>query len=958
MRPISSPGRLFAGQVAFADGETSKTISIDVQGDVAFEADEAFTVTLSNATGGAGIGDGTGAGTIVNDDLSSAGTTATIDFSLLSIPFANGPSPFYGPKFPNPYHYFEHGLHFSTDAAGFIRRGQAPDGFALSNYAVFGILYIRPITSDPFGIVSIDLDGLNGNGASAVTYNFTAMTVDGQTRTASFTTDATLGLQTYSFPPGFVGLMELSWIMTGGSRMGLFDNVVVNATETHSFVGTDEWDVMAGTDGDDVFLLNSDDIQGRHDIVSGRGGNDLFYFGRAFLSDAVDGGEGEDRLLLQGSNYYPLALTMTGVETVVLLAGSDTTYGDIAGNYYVYDLYTQDAVVGAGRLLRIDGSALRVGETFAFDGTRELDGRFELTGGGGDDVLTAGFGNDSLNGGPGSDLIDGSLGADVMAGGAGDDVFLVDNAGDTIVETGGQGNDRLFASVSYTLTAGAEVELLTTDFNPGTAAINLTGNELANAIYGNAGANQLNGGGGADTLVGFGRQRLVSSSTMPAMRSCESCRRGQRPGVRERRAITLAAGAEVEMLTTDAMPARRRSTSPATSSPRRSTAMPAPTCSTAAAAATPWSGSAATTSIFVDNAGDVVQEAAGGGTDRVFASVSYTLAAGAHVEMLTTDCNAGTAAINLTGNELAQAIFGNAGANLLDGGGGADSLVGFGGDDCYFVVDGREAVFESAGGGNDRVFASVDYRLQAGADGRDCSPPTCNVGTAAINLTGNELANIIYGNAGANMLDGGGGARRAGRPRRQRLLLRRRCRRSHRIEAAGGGNDRVFASVSYTLDGRRGGRDADHRLQCRHGGDQPDRQRARQHHLRQCRRQRARRQGRRRQRWSAWRAPTPSRSPPRSAPAMSTRSSTSPPAPTRSRSTMRCSPGSAPARSPPARSSPARAAADADDRIIYNSATGPLFFDADGTGAGAAVQFATLEPRPGADRRRLCRDLT
>ena len=62
-------GVLPSGSVSFATGETSKVITVDVQGDTTVELNENFTVTLSNATNGATITTATATGTIQNDDF-------------------------------------------------------------------------------------------------------------------------------------------------------------------------------------------------------------------------------------------------------------------------------------------------------------------------------------------------------------------------------------------------------------------------------------------------------------------------------------------------------------------------------------------------------------------------------------------------------------------------------------------------------------------------------------------------------------------------------------------------------------------------------------------------------------------------------------------------------------------------------------------------------------------------
>ena len=79
---------------------------------------------------------------------------------------------------------------------------------------------------------------------------------------------------------------------------------------------------------------------------------------------------------------------------------------------------------------------------------------------------------------------------------------------------------------------------------------------------------------------------------------------------------------------------------------------------------------------IIDNAGDVVTENAGQGTDTVQSSIGYTL--GANVENGTLT---GTAAINGVGNELNNIMIGNAAANLLYGMAGNDTLDGGLGND-------------------------------------------------------------------------------------------------------------------------------------------------------------------------------------------------------------------------------------------------------------------------------------
>jgi Ca2+-binding RTX toxin-like protein len=149
---------------------------------------------------------------------------------------------------------------------------------------------------------------------------------------------------------------------------------------------------------------------------------------------------------------------------------------------------------------------------------------------------------------------------------------------------------------------------------------------------------------------------------------------------------------------------------------------------------------------FIDTFGDQAIEAVGEGTDRVNSSISYVLAG--NVENLTLT---GSANIDGIGNALGNALVGNDGNNVLDGGVGADTMSGGIGNDTYIVDNVADTVTEVVGDGIDTVITLVDWTLGTYFENLTMS------GTANLDALGNDEDNVLTGNGGSNGLVGGAG---------------------------------------------------------------------------------------------------------------------------------------------------------------------------------------------------------
>jgi Ca2+-binding RTX toxin-like protein len=530
-------------------------------------------------------------------------------------------------------------------------------------------------------------------------------------------------------------------------------NVITGNSSANTLNGGGGADTLAGGAGDDIYVVDNLDTV----VENATEGTDTVQAGFSYTlganvekltltgSSAINGTGNELNNTLTGNSGANTLTGAAGDDTLNGGTGADTLIGGTGNDIYVVD-NVGDVVTeasGEGTDTVQSSIAYTLGnnvENLTLTGSSGLSG----TGNSLNNTLTGNSGANTLTGAAGDDTLNGGTGADTLVGGTGNDTYVVDNVGDVVTEASGEGTDTVQSSIAYTL--GNNVENLTLT---GSSGLSGTGNTLDNVLTGNSGANTLTGGAGADTLSGgAGADTLVGGTgddTYVVDNAGDVVTESSGEGTDTvQSSITYTLGTNLENL---ALLGAGNINATGNSLDNILSGNSGNNTLDGGVGADTMAGGAGNDIYVIDNAGDVVTENVGEGTDTVQVGFAYTL--GANLEKLTLT---GTSSINGTGNELGNTLTGNSAANVLDGGSGADSMLGGAGDDTYVVDDAGDTVTESASQGTDTVQSSVSFTLGGNVENLTLT------GSANINATGNSIVNSLVGNAGTNTLDGGSGA--------------------------------------------------------------------------------------------------------------------------------------------------------------------------------------------------------
>lgn len=418
----------------------------------------------------------------------------------------------------------------------------------------------------------------------------------------------------------------------------------------------------------------------------------------------------------------------TRIDTVIGGSERDVITGNDAANRLIGNA-GDDVIHGMGGDDWIEGG-IGADTLYGDTGNDRLDASASTR----DSMLYGGDGNDLLIGGVGNDTLDGGLGNDRLSGGSGSDVYTVDSQNDLIFENVGEGAfDIVNASVGFYLYANIEILRLGPDARFG------VGNDLANQISGNdsgvlllggGGDDQLEGGAGVDSLFGEaggdvlfgygGIDYLVGGRGDDTLNGGTDADALYGEGGND----TIYAGGD---FATDILVGGDGNDVLRGDSGLGDYDL--------------MDGGAGNDSYYVDTPADLTFEAASGGSDTVYATISgagYYLYANVENLVLLGATPFGV------GNELQNQLTGNSAANYLLGGAGNDVLNGKGGRDVLFGETGADIfVFERGTGGD------VIADFAAGVDKIDVSA----IGFADFNAVRNAMHEV----AGTTALDLGGG---------------------------------------------------------------------------------------------------------------------------------------------------------------------------------------------------------
>ncbi len=501
-------------------------------------------------------------------------------------------------------------------------------------------------------------------------------------------------------------------------------NTVTTGNGTNLVTGGIDADTVTTGSGNDTIDVGA----GTNTVSAGQGFNRVTGGGGADTITALDGGN-----LIDAGDGTNRVTTGAGADTILTGAGADTIVSG-AGDDLITSRGGGDTVdAGAGNdRLTIDYSAMTTNVSggvvsgdlgagyvghIADQTTSFLDfmgvESFAITTGSGNDYVLTGGGADSLTGGAGNDTLDGGTGDDVMTGGLGDDQFLVDSAGDVIVEASGQGTDTAWITAAGPVTISANVEIIR--FYGGGNLV--TGGDSGEQLVANAAlSSTLNGGGGDDVLWGSALDNTMNGG------SGDDIIRGQSGGGT-------------------------------------------------------WSGGLGNDQFVVGNLNTILVENFGEGLDTAWVTINgYTVGPNIETIYLAgtaTQVTGGATsaqivanplfASNLQGGGCDDVLWGSSFADTLDGGAGNDILRGQGGtdvmrgglgDDIYVVLDPGASIIENVAEGYDTAWiglaANISFTLAANVE-------RGNLSGAANTLTGNAMNNVLVGDAVASTLNGGAG---------------------------------------------------------------------------------------------------------------------------------------------------------------------------------------------------------